>query len=97
LLHHWVAVQFGLPYSPTLWAVAHPGHPDAIADWARCQEEEFIAAVHRWINCDLWVDSLWPLLNLCESKDEFKRAAKRALCGQERNFCEPAFAPMHCA
>src|SRR5690348_2647013 len=39
VLHTWLCELFGLPYSPTLWAVAH-GQSDGCAPvWAQQEEE----------------------------------------------------------
>lgn len=58
ILHHRVAAAFGLGASPTLWGVAHPDDPRALPEWARREEEVFVAHVHRWLNGGLWHDDL---------------------------------------
>jgi hypothetical protein len=75
LLHHWVGVLFGQPYSPTIWSECHEDHPDALPRWARQQEEEFVAHIHRWLNGGVWAPELWPLTQLgMECSELYERA-----------------------
>lgn len=79
LLHHWIGVLFGQPYSPTIWSECHEDHPAALPRWARQQEEEFVAHVHRWLNQDIWVEELWPLAQFDIEEDELKAQARGVL------------------
>lgn len=79
LLHHWVAAQFGEPYSPTLWSECHDAHPDALPMWARLEEEEFVAEVHRWLNGGEWTSTLWPLTTNGRDLDAMRVEAMRVL------------------
>jgi hypothetical protein len=79
LLHHWVAVQFGQPYSPTIWSECHQESPDALPRWARQQEEDFVAHVHRWLNLGHWHDALWPIAYLNRDVEAMRQEALRLL------------------
>jgi hypothetical protein len=59
LLHHWTALQFDLPHSPTIWSECHPEAPQALARWHRLDEERFVGYVHRWLNLAEWRDDIW--------------------------------------
>jgi len=87
LLHHWVAVQFGLPYSPTIWSECHPEHPDALPPYARLEEEEFVADVHRWLNLHIWAPSLdalgWRRPDIPAMREEIVKLLNHEL------FCIP--------
>jgi hypothetical protein len=87
LLHHWVATLFGHPYSPTIWSVCHEDHPDALPQWARQQEEEFLAHVHRWLNLGIWAPQLWPLVQNDMDAETLQQTA-RELLSQEMSFVQ---------
>jgi hypothetical protein len=50
ILHTWLCEQFGLPHSPTLWAVAHGQPADAAPVWAQQQEETLVLAFQAMLN-----------------------------------------------
>ncbi|MBV9866237.1 MAG: hypothetical protein JO316_12865 [Abitibacteriaceae bacterium] len=50
-LHTFLAEAQGLPYSPTLWAVAHQDDPENIPPWAQLAEEEFVMNFQKFMRC----------------------------------------------
>lgn len=50
VLHTWLCERFGLPYSPTLWAVAHGQQAGCAPRWAQEQEEALVLAFQACLN-----------------------------------------------
>ena len=50
ILHTWLCEQFGLPHSPTLWAVAHGHGPGCAPVWAQHGEEELVLGFQAFLN-----------------------------------------------
>jgi hypothetical protein len=82
VLHHTVGTLFGEGVSPTIWAVAHMDDPAALPLWARQEEEVFIAHVHRWLNLNLWDDSLSALGNFGLSFEAMQNHLRAVLAGE---------------
>jgi hypothetical protein len=73
LLHSWLAVRRGLPFSPTLWAVSR-GDKRLTADAIREWEEGDILALQKFLNlgvCDPDLDRVAPP----EGRDQLLREA----------------------
>lgn len=79
LLHHWVGTVFGQPHSPTIWSECHEEHPAALPRWARRQEEEFVAHVHRWLNLGVWAPELESLLQSHADRETLREQARNLL------------------
>lgn len=50
VLHTWLCELFGLPYSPTLWAVAHGQAEGCAPLWAQQEEESLVLAFQALLN-----------------------------------------------
>ena len=50
VLHTWLCELFGLPYSPTLWAVAHDNAGGCAPDWAQREEEALVLSFQAYLN-----------------------------------------------
>src|SRR5690348_11324108 len=50
ILHTWLCEQFGLPYSPTLWAVAHGQTQGSAPIWAQQEEEALVLSFQASLN-----------------------------------------------
>jgi hypothetical protein len=50
VLHTWLCELFGLPYSPTLWAVAHENAEGCAPDWAQREEESLVLSFQAYLN-----------------------------------------------
>lgn len=79
LLHHWVATQFGHPYSPTIWSVCHEDHPDALPHWARLEEEGLVGRVHRWLHLGEWHPEMEALTRRGADRDALEKDARDLL------------------
>lgn len=82
LLHHAIGTLFGHGYSPTIWSVAHPDDPRALARWVQRDEERFLGFVHRWLNLGQWHPELGLLETFGRTRAEL-RAELRALISTE--------------
>lgn len=50
ILHTWLCEQFGLPHSPTLWAVAHGQSEGSAPIWAQQNEEALVLSFQAFLN-----------------------------------------------
>lgn len=50
ILHTWLCERFGLPYSPTLWAVAHGQGDGCVALHHQQEEETLVLAFQAYLN-----------------------------------------------
>jgi hypothetical protein len=80
ILHTWLCELFGLPYSPTLWAVAH-GQAEGCAPVRAQQEEESLVLAFQALLNDAAADShvLKSLTDRGMSPDVLKREARQLL------------------
>jgi len=86
LLHHAVGTLFGHGYSPTIWAVAHPEHPQSLERWIQRDEERFIGLVHRWLNLDEWNPELGVLETFGRTREELARELRALFAGEITMF-----------
>jgi hypothetical protein len=80
VLHTWLCERFDLPYSPTLWAVAH-GQPAGCAPiWAQQEEEALVLSFQAYLN-DRETDAskLQSLVDRGMSLTDLKTQATRLL------------------
>lgn len=82
VLHHTVGTLFGQGQSPTIWTIAHPESPDALAVHFQREEEAFIGHIHRWLNLDEWHPDLSALGNFGVSLDTMQKQLRAVLSGE---------------
>jgi hypothetical protein len=80
VLHTWLCELFGLPYSPTLWAVAHENAEGCAPDWAQAQEESLVLSFQAYLNDSAAEPKhLQSLRDRGMSLEELTRDARRLL------------------